>query len=144
MTKDVIVYVTGTQLNQQIDADDAIELVTRGTYYKKNNKHYVIYDELIEGISGVVKNTIKFDSNMLLLSRSGALNMTMFFEENKRNMTNYNTPFGNVVIGIAASEINVTEETDEIKAEVDYAIDANYEYLSDCSISLRIESTKKK
>lgn len=143
MTKDVIVHVKGTQFNDQNPSDDAIELVTRGTYYKKNNKHYVIYDELIEGVTGVTKNTVKFDKDLFLLTRSGALNTTMMFEINKRNITNYKTPFGSITIGLHATNISVTEEEDNISAAVDYSIDANYEELADCKISLRIEPAEK-
>ena len=143
MTKDVMVYIAGTQFNDLNPQDEAIELVTRGTYYKKNNKHYVIYDELIEGINGVTKNTIKFDEDMFLLSRSGAINTSMLFEENKRNTTNYKTPFGNIVIGLDASNIDIHEEDDEIKVNVDYSIDANYEFLADCKIALKIQQAAK-
>lgn len=144
MTKDVIVHIKGTQFNDMSPADEAIELVTRGTYYKKNNKHYVIYDEFIEGVSGVIKNTLKFDDDTFLLTRSGAINTTMMFEENKRNITNYKTPFGSVVIGINATCIDLTEEKELINANVEYSIDANYEFLSDCNISLQIEAAGKK
>lgn len=143
MTKDVMVYIAGTQFNELNPQDEAIELVTRGTYYKKNNKHYVLYDELIEGVNGITKNTIKFDDDMFLLSRSGAINTSMLFEENKRNVTNYKTPFGNIVIGLDASNIDINENDDEIKVNVDYSIDANYEFLADCKIALKIKQANK-
>lgn len=142
MTKDVILNITGMQFTEQAN-DDPIELVTRGSYYKKNSKHYVIYDELVEGINGVTKNTIKFDDSMFHLTKSGAINTSMIFEENKRNMTNYKTPFGNIVIGLDASKISVEEDTEEINVNVDYTIDANYEYLADCNISMKIQATGK-
>lgn len=143
MTKNVIVCIAGTQLNDQNPSDEPIELVTRGTYYKKNNKHYVLYDEMVEGVSGVTKNTIKFDENMVMLTRTGALNTTMLFENNKRNITDYRTPFGNVVIGLNTKSIDIKEDKDEIQLMVDYSIDANFEYLSDCSISLKIQAAGK-
>lgn len=143
MTKNVIVCIAGTQLNDQNPSDEPIELVTRGTYYKKNNKHYVLYDEMMEGVSGVTKNTIKFDENMVMLTRTGALNTTMLFENNKRNITDYRTPFGNVVIGLNTKSIDIKEDKDEIQLMVDYSIDANFEYLSDCSISLKIQAAGK-
>lgn len=142
MTKDVVLSIVGMQFSERVD-EEPIELVTRGSYYKKNNKHYVIYDEMIEGINGVTKNTVKFDDSAFYLSKSGAINTTMLFEEKKRNMTNYKTPFGNIVIGLDTSNISVEEDDSEIKVNVDYSIDANYEYLADCSISMKIQATGK-
>ena len=120
MTKDVILNITGMQFNDRSN-DEPIELITRGNYYKKNNKHYVIYDEIMEGISGT----------------------SMVFEENKKNVTNYNTPFGSIVIGLDASNISVEELEDEISVNVDYSIDANCEYLADCNIKMKIQATGK-
>ena len=37
MTKDVLVSVTGTQFFG--DGQDAVEIITPGTYYLKNGKH---------------------------------------------------------------------------------------------------------
>lgn len=143
MTKDVLVSVSGTQFMDLQNNDEPIEIVTNGSYYKKNNKHYVIYDEIIEGIGGITKNTLKFDDTFLNLTRSGAINTSMIFEENKRNMTNYNTPFGALTIGIDASRVDVKEEEEEINLNVDYAIDVNYEYMADCKISLKIKALGK-
>lgn len=142
MTKDVLVSISGTHFMDSA-TDDSIEIVTNGSYYKKNNKHYVIYDEIIEGVSGVTKNTLKFDDTFLNLTRSGAINTSMLFEENRRNMTNYNTPFGALTVGIDASKVDVSEKEDEISVKVDYAIDVNYEYMADCKINLKIQSLGK-
>lgn len=143
MTKDVLVSVSGTQFMDALNSDTPIEIVTNGSYYYKNKKHYVIYDEIIEGIGGVTKNTLKFDDSFLNLTRSGAINTSMIFEENRRNMTNYNTPFGALTIGIDASKIDVFEEDREINVNVDYAIDVNYEHMADCKISLKIQALGK-
>ena len=142
MTKDVILNITGMQFNDRSN-DEPIELITRGNYYKKNNKHYVIYDEIMEGISGTTKNTIKFGDSFFQLTNSGAINTSMVFEENKKNVTNYNTPFGSIVIGLDASNISVEELEDEISVNVDYSIDANCEYLADCNIKMKIQATGK-
>ena len=52
----------------------------------------------------------------------------MIFEKGKKNLTYYYTPFGSIQIGIDATSIEVKETEDEIRAEVKYALDANYEF----------------
>lgn len=62
----------------------------------------------------------------------------MVFEENKKNLTNYATPFGDILIGIDARKVTVQDEEDNIHVEVEYALEANYEFLSECRISMDI------
>ena len=64
----------------------------------------------------------------------------MVFEKNKKNITCYETPFGNMMLGINASDIQITEEEDAISVDVKYALELNYEHLADCSIRMAIQS----
>lgn len=57
MTKDVFVSISG--MHEEIaetpaverDEAEAIEVVTPGSYYFRNEKHYIVYDEAVEGSS---------------------------------------------------------------------------------------------
>jgi len=140
MTKDVIISVTGTQFSAD-DLQEPVEVITSGSYYKKNNKHYVVYDELIDG-EYLTKNMMKFDDKGVNIIRSGAVTSNMTFEENKRNISNYVTPFGSLAIGIDASKVLVEEKKEEINVDIDYAIDINSEYLTDCKISCSIKAVQ--
>ncbi len=137
MTKDVMISVSGIQFGPDVDGEK-IEVITKGNYYKKKNKHYLLYDEVTEGIEGVTKNTVKFDENAFQLTKSGVTNVNMLFEENKRNITNYITPFGSITIGIDAHNIEVTETEEQIRIRIDYALDVNYEHLANCEIHMDI------
>ncbi|MCI8773819.1 MAG: DUF1934 domain-containing protein [Lachnospiraceae bacterium] len=140
MTKDVLISLRGLQFDQSDSDVEKIETIMPGSYYEKNGSHYVLYDEIMEGFSEPVKNRIKFGEHALELTRSGAVNVHMIFEENRKNMTSYNTPYGNILIGIDTRKIHITQESDRIVVDVDYALDVNYEYLADCQIVLDIRS----
>ena len=139
MTKDVMISVSGIQFGPDVDGEK-VEVITKGNYYKKRNKHYLLYDEITEGIDGVTKNTVKFDDKAFQLTKSGVTNVNMLFEENKRNITNYITPFGSITIGIDAHNIEVTETEEQIRIRIDYALDVNYEHLADCEIRMDISA----
>jgi len=139
MTKEVLLAIKGLQFDAGSDDTD-IETVTSAEYYKRNNSHYVIYDEVSEGMEGTTKNVIKFKDNSLDLTKKGLVNVHMIFEENKKNMTNYSTPFGDILIGIDARKIRMQEDQQQIKVDVDYALEVNYEHLADCRISMNIRS----
>ena len=139
MTKDVLLAIKGLQFDGS-EEDTEIETVTSAEYYKKNNSHYVIYEEAFEGFEGTTKNILKFKDNSLDLTKKGLVNVHMFFEENKKNMTNYSTPYGDILIGIDASKIRMQEEEEKIHLDVEYALEINYEHLADCHISIGIQA----
>ena len=68
MTKDVVVSLKGLQLapDQQ---SDAVEVIAPGEYYIRNNKHYVLFEEIMEGETPTLKNMLKFNDNDLEFTR---------------------------------------------------------------------------
>lgn len=138
MTQEVLLTLQGLQFDQREEDADKVEIVTVGDYYKRNGKHYVVYEEVTEGFTQPTKNRLKFSEHMLELSRNGLVNVHMVFQEDKKNLTNYNTPFGQILIGIDTKRIQVEEHEDNIVVDVDYSLDVNYEFLSDCHIRIDI------
>lgn len=143
MDKDVLLKISGLQVDEGQD-DVNIETITKAQYYKKNDSHYVIYEEVTEGFSKPTKNVIKFKENMLDLTKKGNVNVHMLFEENKRSMSNYATPFGNVLVGVDTGNISMEETENQIQVSVDYTLELNYEYLAECKISMEIFPHAKK
>ena len=138
MTKEVLLTLQGLQFDQREENADKIETVTVGDYYKKNDRHYVIYEEVTEGFARPTKNRLKFSEHMVELTRNGLVNVHMIFQENKKNLSNYNTPFGQILVGIDTKQVKIDESEDNITVDVDYALDINYEFFSDCHIRIDI------
>ena len=149
MTKDVFVSISG--MHEEIaetpaverDEAEAIEVVTPGSYYFRNEKHYIVYDEVMEGFEEATKNIFKFDGSCLEVTKRGAVNVHMLFEEQKKNMTTYHTPFGDILIGIDTEKIEVSEEENKIHLHVDYSLEANYQHLANCKIDMKIYPKKE-
>lgn len=139
MTKEVLISIAGLQFGEEADGDK-IEIITPGNYYKKKNRHYVTYDEMLEGFDGVTKNLIKFDDDFVSITKRGLTNVDMVFEKNKRNMTNYITPYGTLLVGIDTDNIDIAEKDNEISIKIDYSLDINYQHLAECKIDMQIRS----
>ena len=92
MTKDVLITISGVQMLD--DDDEDVEMVTRGDYYQKNGKHYIMYDEQMEGFEGTVKNIIKVSPGSVDIIKKGITSAHMQFEKNKKNLSCYNTSGG--------------------------------------------------
>ena len=142
MTKDIFLSLKGLQIENSEEAQE-LETITPADYYMRNGSHYVIYDEVTEGFEGTTRNMIKFSDSCLEVSKKGLVNVHMVFEENKKNMTSYMTPYGNILIGIDTGSIFVEEEEKRIHVEVVYTLEANYQYLADCRIEMNIQSREE-
>ena len=137
MTKDVMISIRGIQFDNGQDGEK-IESIQKGEYYNRNNTHYIMFDEIIEGMQDPVKSMIKFKKGEMHLNKKGPINVNMDFLENKKTLTDYRTPFGNIVVGIEAKKVYFEEEEKRILVKVDYVMDVNYEYLADCKITIDI------
>ena len=91
MTKNVLVTISGLHYDDSVmmvqeensNEANSIEVTTPATYYLKNGKHYIVYDEVVEGIPGTIKNRIKIDEGKLLdITKSGITNSHMVFKRN--------------------------------------------------------------
>jgi len=136
MKQEVLISISGLQF--EIDKDEAVEVVSIGDYYYKNNKHYIIYDEIAEDVDGVTSCTMKINESQVDIIKRGSSNVHMVFEEGLKNATFYQTPFGELQVGIFTNKIEVTEEENKILVKINYALDINYSHVSDCEIQIKI------
>ena len=144
MTQDVLLTISG--LHDMVFADpeeneenEPIEVITPASYYWKNGKHYILYDEVMEGIPGVVKNKIKITGeDSMEIMKSGITNAHMVFEKNQMNVTYYDTPYGQLHVGIHTRKLDVNVDDERIDIAVEYGLDVNHEATADCRIAMSI------
>lgn len=142
MTKNVWVSVAGLQFGDSSEGNP-VEILTPGSYYKKKNCQYVLYDEMVEGSDEVTKNVVKFHEDAVSISKRGFTNAEMVFEENKHCVTNYVTPYGSLIVGIDADKVDVNETEDLISININYSLAVNYKHLADCEIKMDIVPCSK-
>lgn len=138
MTRDVLICVTGVHFVDGVPQE--VEMITTGDYFLKNGKHYVLYDEILEEGGEAVKTTIRLTSDSMEIRRRGQTESHMVFERGKENVSRYATPVGELMVGIRTGEIRVEEAEDILTAEAVYALDVNFEHVSDCSITVSVRS----
>ena len=139
MTKEVWITVCGLQNGPDTDGEP-IEMTIAGEYYYKNEKHYILYEEVMEGETNTTKNRIKIAPGMLELTKNGVVNVHMLFEEYKKNVTHYHTPYGSLVMGIDTQKVEIFENENELKVNVGYALEMNQEFVADCNIKITVQS----
>ena len=138
MTKDVIITLFGLQFLPGDDDPEPVEVVIPGKYYKKNNSHYVLYDEITEGFKEPTRNTIKFSETSMMVKKHGLLNVDMFFEKGKKTFADYRLPMGSLQLEIGATAFSLKETEELIEYRVDYGMRMEDSLAADCMISLKI------
>ena len=137
MTKDVLVTIKGVQSLEDIEEQEDVEVVAKGDYYYRNGHHFIMFDEMSDEDYQTTKNTIKITEKSVEVRRKGAANVQMIFEEeNKKNLTYYATPFGNLQMAVAATKIDFKEKEESLDLIIDYALEINSQHAADCQISL--------
>lgn len=137
MTKDVLITISGMQFNIE---EEPIELVTVGTYYLKNGKHYVLYEEQAEGNGQVTKNIVKFYEGHFEMTKKGESNSFLLFEREKKTSTVYQTVVGPIQVDAVTSELSVEETENQLLVNVKYALDINYNFISECEVNFKVQA----
>ena len=139
MDKEVLIHVRGLQM---MDADgdaEPIEIVVPGQYYFRNGSHYLRYEEILEDFPEPTVNYIKMSPKGMEVRKKGVVNVHMVFEQGKKNMTYYTTPYGTIEMGIAATNLNLEEKEGGLNMKVDYALDMNQEHVADCYLAIQAQ-----
>ena len=145
MDREVLVPVSGLLFMADEEAErQDIEVIAPGQYYWKNGKHYITYDEMAENFTEPVHNLLKISPETVSIRKKGLIETELTFTKGKENVSHYSTPFGNLVLGIRANELEVMEEKGGIHVNVEYALEINYEHISDCSIKIHVQDKESK
>ncbi|PRR80413.1 putative beta-barrel protein YwiB [Clostridium liquoris] len=106
MKKTALISVSSKQSKKE---NDTIEVVTPGSFYKKENCYYVVYNETeISGMEGTT-TTFKINSqdNKFSLIRIGTTSTKMEFQKSTGDISLYNTPYGTLELKIDTKELNM-------------------------------------
>ena len=106
----VLLSIRGEQYFDGIDPDET-ELMTEGTMALTEDGIVLSYEESeLTGMEGTT-TTFEVKGPRVTLTRSGAVNSQMVFEEGRQHTSLYETPFGELSVDIQTSVLkhNLTE-----------------------------------
>ena len=134
MKKDVTINIRGTY-NFEGDEADVVELFTTGELSRRNGSYYISYDESeVTGFNGS-RTTLKVeDQRCVTMSRktAGGRGITQLIVQNGvRHQCQYDTGFGDMMVGVSGRSINSTLSDRGGKLEFKYSLDINSLFASD-------------
>ena len=125
MEKDVVISIKGMQKYEGNDPD-TVELVTAGRLMKDKAGYTLSYQEgEITGLEGTL-TTIQVEGEQVTLMRMGEFNSQMVFQEGRRHLSMYNTPYGAMSVGVNTRHLlaDLSDKGGDI--EIDYAIEIDH------------------
>ena len=121
----MIISIKGVQRYENADPD-TMELVTAGRLEREGNSYTLSYQESeLTGLEGTL-TTIQVDGEQVTLMRVGEFTSQMVFQEGRRHLSMYNTPYGAMAIGVNTRHLlaDLTDQGGDI--EIDYAIEIDH------------------
>ena len=125
MDKKALIKVVGKQRYGK--DSDKIELTTIGTFEETNDSYILRYKEEQEPPYASVKTSLSIskDEKKVELLREGQHGSLLIIERSKRNLCNYPTEFGDILMGIYGKNIEHSCKENGGSFNFDYDIDIN-------------------
>ncbi len=113
------------------------ELTTTAQIQGKADDYTIIYIEQGEELKGCKTTVSVKNGNTVTVTREGAYNTEMTMEKGKRTLCAYDTPVGQIMMGVYTSAIS-SQYTEKKKTILDfsYTLDFNNELLSENRIKI--------
>ena len=80
---------------------------------------------------------------MLEIIKSGISNFHMVFEKDKINMSQYETPYGELLVGVYTRDMKMDIRENEIDIHILYDLDINGEKVADSEITMSVRAKQE-
>lgn len=136
MKKNVVITVRGLQ--HQAEDDEPVEVISAGTYLRKDDTHYLSFEEADED-GKITKNRIRITPESIEMTKQGGITTQMLFVRGQKQYACYATPFGDLTLGMTTKHIKITEENMQISAALRYDLEVNGTHMSECELDIEVK-----
>ena len=138
MKKQANINIIGTQIVDGVA--DKVELNTSGTFYSKNGSYYISYDESDESGYKNCKTTLKITGeDKAVMMRSGGYKSNLVIEPSRRNVCEYQTLYGAMMLGISSAQIKNALSENGGEATIKYSLDVDAILLSENELKIQVQ-----
>lgn len=138
LKKDVMITVDSKQQHPDQEPE-VINFITEGTYSKKDDHYCITYAESpVTGLDGTT-TTMEVASDSVTLIRFGNVSSLMVFERGRKHISEYNTEYGNIKVGITARKLNVEMNDHGGHFGVEYVLEVNNQVTSLTTLNVKVQ-----
>lgn len=145
MANKYIIAITGKQYTEgNLDDEDCIDVLTVGSYEKKDNKRYIIYKEYSDDTPPQTTNSmIKIENNRVTISRSGLSKYKLILEKGARHKCEYSNEAGFFFLGVYTENIENKLTDSGGTLSISYSLDIDSNLISRNEINIIIKEATK-
>ena len=137
MEKKKYVFVISSEITTDGEKSN-IELTTTGSYSRLNGRWVLLYDEMSEDKTTVIKTIVKADDKSVMITRNGDVSSKLIMTEGERNMCQYRTQFGDILLGVYCNEVINKLNDNGGTISMSYTLDVNASVLSENNVMIKI------
>ena len=105
------------------ETTDTVEIETTCSYYETDDSYTVEFDEIFaEDMKSHTVLRVK-NGNTAHLLRQGSINTELIIEKGVRHNCAYCTPYGELMVGITATEFESAKRGNLIRLKMNYTVD---------------------
>lgn len=134
MDENVVIKISGLQIVE--NTGDNVEVIAKGKHYLKKDKHYLLYEEYENDENTKTSNMIKFNNDIVEITRKGQVDGKLIFQENQKKQSLYSTPMGDLLIEVLTKEIEVSDDDNDVNLKIKYQIHVDGNKVSDNEIDI--------
>ena len=134
MDENVVIKISGLQIVENTGGN--VEVIAKGKHYLKKDKHYLLYEEYENDENTKTSNMIKFNNDIVEITRKGQVDGKLIFQENQKKQSLYSTPMGDLLIEVLTKEIEVSDDDDDVNLKIKYQIHVDGNKVSDNEIDI--------
>ena len=122
----VIISIRGCQTGEDAETE-TVELVTEGVLQQDAESSFTLsYQESeVTGMEGTL-TTFQVEKDCITLLRVGEFNSQMVFQEGRRHLSMYETPYGALSLGVNTRRMRSTLNEKGGSIEIDYSIEIDH------------------
>jgi uncharacterized beta-barrel protein YwiB (DUF1934 family) len=143
MMKDVWISISNRQSVGQ-EEDNTMLFDTAGYYFFDDGVGVLSYQESeLTGLEGT-RTSVMVMPDQVVVDRDGMLTGRMVFREGMRDSYPYNTPYGQMMLGIDTRSIRHNFNENGGDVEIDYVTDLAHAYVSRNKFRISVKEMEKK
>jgi uncharacterized beta-barrel protein YwiB (DUF1934 family) len=138
MQPNVMITIEGHQWGMD-ETPQTIRLTTEGQLYYQNDAWHVTYDESeATGMAGTSTVLSVDTSGSVTLARKGSHDMELVFVKGSRHITQMQTPYGNLDVGIYTNTVQSSLDARGGSIHLGYSVNFNQQETTNTKLDMEI------
>lgn len=143
MEKTVVISVRAKQEYHDLEPEN-MDMITLGLMRCEDGAYHLAYPESdMTGMKGTI-TTIQVDNGgkRVVLMRVGTYNSQMIFEEGQRHLSVYQTPYGDMAVGINTRNLDAKMDEHGGTIEIDYMLEIQHAVMGRNRFSIEVRESE--